>query len=172
MIGWPINRLTILNFGLTNPLWWHGWVMKIGYTRLSWSSDEVGVVLRWRQLSKSHKRVYKKKNESSKWEGVNEGGNINAQTAVEEFEYSFLWTYVLKFSCTCVLIISVEEHGYLLHHQVQDPLTANSTANKIFLPFNSHEKKDSCRGWVNWVPIQFRSKVYQFLVSAKWVSSK
>ena len=37
-----------LEFRLNNLLRWHGWVMKFGYTRLCWSCDEVGVVLRRR----------------------------------------------------------------------------------------------------------------------------
>jgi hypothetical protein len=63
------DRLTILSFGFTKPLRWHGWVMKIGYTRLSWYGDEVGVVLWcWGQLSKSYKRVYQtKKKAKVRW---------------------------------------------------------------------------------------------------------
>jgi hypothetical protein len=42
----------------------------------------------------------------------------------------------------CVLRINVEEHGYLFHRQVQDPLTPNSTAiEKILPPSTRTEKK-------------------------------
>ena len=39
-----------------------------------------------------------------------------------------------------MLRISVEEHGYLFHRHVQDPLTANLTAIENILSFNLHEK--------------------------------
>ena len=40
-------------------------------------------------------------------------------------EYHRLFMYM------CVLRINVEEHGYLFHRQVQDPLTPNSTVIEI-----------------------------------------
>ena len=50
-------------------------------------------------------------------------------------EYHRLFMYM------CVLRIIVEEHGYLFHRQVQDPLTPNSTAIEIFLPLSTRTEK-------------------------------
>jgi hypothetical protein len=120
--------------------WWSldilvcfGRVMKLVWCCADDSKTQMRAVEQITQASLS-------KNESSKWEGVNEGGHINAQTAVEEFEYSFLCTYVLKFLCTCVLRISVEEYGYLFHRKVQDPLIRKLNCHRNVLPFNSHQK--------------------------------
>ena len=139
---------------------------------------------RWGQLRKSHKRVYPKTRAWSEKVST-KGGHINAQTAVEEFEYSFLCMYVLKSLCTCVLRISVEEYGYLFHRKVQDPLIHKLNCHRIFLPFNSHRKKRQLSRMGKFIPVYdcagnffeehgypFRSKVYQFQVSAKRVSLK
>ena len=97
------------------------------------------------------------KNKSLKWEIVNKGDHINDQTAVEEFEYSFLCTYVLEFLCTWVLGISVEEYGYPFQRKVQDPLirklnchrVTKSADLKFSYPSTRIGKNDSCRGWIH-----------------------
>ncbi len=125
-IGWSIDL----------PSWISGWIIRFGGMVGWWSLDILVCFGRVMKLvwccaddSKMQIRAVEQiteaslsKNESSKWEGVNEGSHINAQTAAEEFEYSFLCTYVLEFLCTCMLRISVEEYGYLFHRKVQDQL--------------------------------------------------
>jgi hypothetical protein len=97
------DQLTILSFGFTKPLRWHGWVMTIGYTRLMieliWWWRWCGVELRAVEQI-VHASLSKKTRAQSEKVSTN-FGEINTQTAVEEFEYSFLWTYLVEFSETC-----------------------------------------------------------------------
>ena len=130
-----INRLTILSFGLNIPLQWHGWMMKLGFTSLLWSCDEVGVVLRWwfqntvrwGQLNKSQKQVYPKmraRSEKVSTKGITSTTrqllrNLNTRSYV----HMYLSFYV--HGCSELVLRNMDTHSNV-RYKIRS--SANSTA--------------------------------------------
>ncbi len=122
-----IDQLTILTFWLNNLLWWHGWVMKFGYTSLFWSCDEVGVVLRWWFQNTDEGSWANHRSESIQKQELEvrrcqRRGSYQRPDSCWGIWILFLCMYVLEFLCTCFLRISVEEYGYQFHRKVHNPL--------------------------------------------------